>query len=159
VPAVTAGIGAAAAIGGQLVSARFQGRNQERAEERQPRERAVAVLAEVSAWLGDANPNVIKIVIGDSARLRERMSDLSARWRPIRSALLTLIVGHPSEKIRQLSQQLDVAMAKSIKSSMEYLSSLARDVDGEGQVVQDGQDGLVQKGRPQGPRGSTASSQ
>lgn len=137
VPAATAAIGAAAAIGGQMVSARFQGRNQERAEDRQRRERAVAVLADVGVWISDASPEVLELLIGDDKRLRDTMSDLNARWRPLRVALLALSVGHPSEKIRDLSRHFEYVMAASLMSSIEFLSRLARNADSEGEVGRD----------------------
>jgi len=59
VPAVAAGIGALAALGGQLVAGLFQRRNQERAEQRQRRNRAAEVLAEATALYEDCNPNLL----------------------------------------------------------------------------------------------------
>jgi hypothetical protein len=56
VPAVTAGITAAAALGGQAIAGLFQGRNQERVEARQRRDRAAEVLAEVRAFLVGREP-------------------------------------------------------------------------------------------------------
>jgi hypothetical protein len=56
VPAVTAGITAAAALGGQAIAGLFQGRNQERVEARQRRDRAAEVLAEARAFLVGREP-------------------------------------------------------------------------------------------------------
>jgi hypothetical protein len=128
VPAVTAGIGAAAAIGGQAVSARFQGRNQERAEERQRRERAVAVLADVRLWLTDAQQALLgeEEVVPDVGMVgwREKLDKLEARSRPIRQALVTMGIGHPSERIRELSQRLDDALAVIVGRISEITFSL-----------------------------------
>ena len=51
VPAVTAGITALAALGGQAIAGWIQGRNQERIEASQRRQQAAEVLAEVMATL------------------------------------------------------------------------------------------------------------
>ena len=58
---MTAAITAAAALGGQAIVGLFQGRNQERAEARQRRDRAAEVLAEVRAFLVDASPDRLGI--------------------------------------------------------------------------------------------------
>jgi F0F1-type ATP synthase membrane subunit c/vacuolar-type H+-ATPase subunit K len=132
VPAATAGIGAAAAIGGQMVSGLFQGRNAKRAEERQRRQRVAETLAQVRAWITDAFPEILGIVAVDSTkRLGTTLTDLLGRRQQIRMALLTMGVEHPSERVRDLSQQLDAAMAMTMGSTSMYLSFLLKDDDRE----------------------------
>jgi len=128
VPAVTAGIGAAAAIGGQAVSGLFQGRNQERAEERQRRERAVAVVADVLGWLIDANPGELRASV-PRERFVETIADLRTQLDAIRKILLNMSVGHPSEKIRGLSAAMALALVQSWASTGSFVTLRQDDED------------------------------
>jgi hypothetical protein len=99
VPAVTAGIAAFAALGGQFVAGLFQRRNQERAEQRQRRDRAGGVLAEVTALFEDSNPNLVY-------NSNEQYADLNAlleRRERVRMSLLMLATSDPSGKVRELA--------------------------------------------------------
>lgn len=110
VPAVTAGITAAAALGGQAIAGLFQGRNQERAEARQRRDRAAEVLAEVRAFLVDSSPDRLGFNASPEGS-PEVLRELGERHDRIRIPLLTLAGSHPSPNIRRLAQQLEVEMA------------------------------------------------
>jgi hypothetical protein len=71
VPAVTAGITAVAALGGQAIADLFQGRNQERAEARQRPDRAAGILAERSRAAGqDESPGRSGAAFRSSAKRR-----------------------------------------------------------------------------------------
>jgi hypothetical protein len=123
VPAVTAGITAAAALGGQAIAGRFQGRNQERMDARQRRDRAAEVLAEVRAFLVDASPARIGINASQE-RSPEVLRELQERRERIRFPLLTLAGSHPSPHVRRLAKQLEVEMAEMLHMAGFLVSDL-----------------------------------
>jgi hypothetical protein len=125
VPAVTAGITAAAALGGQAIAGLFQGRNQERVEARQRRDRAAEVLAEVRAFLVDASPDRLGINASQE-RSPEVLRELQERRERIRIPLLTLAGSHPSSRVRRLAQQLEVEMANMLHQAGWFVSDLLR---------------------------------
>jgi hypothetical protein len=125
VPAATAGITAAAALGGQAIAGRIQGRNQERMEARQRRDRAAEVLAEVRAFLVDASPDRIGINASQE-RSPEVLRELQERRERIRIPLLTLAGSHPSSRVRRLAQQLEVEMANMLHQAGWFVSDLLR---------------------------------
>ena len=128
VPAVTAGITAAAALGGQAIAGLFQGRNQERAEARQRRDRAAEVLAEVRTFLVDASPDRLGFNASPE-RSPEVLRELGERRDRIRIPLLTLAGSHPSSHIRRLAQQLEVEMANMLHMAGWVVSDLLRNRD------------------------------
>lgn len=130
VPAVTAGITAAAALGGQAIAGLFQGRNQERAEARQRRDRAAGILAEARAFLTDASPDRLGINASPE-RSPETLRELGERRDRIRIPLLTLAGSHPSPHIRRLVQQLEVEMANMLHMAGWFVSDLLRGRDSE----------------------------
>jgi hypothetical protein len=125
VPAVTAGITAAAALGGQAIAGLFQGRNQERAEARQRRDRAAGILAEARAFLTDASPDRLGINASPE-RSPEALRELGERRDRIRIPLLTLAGSHLSPHIRRLAQQLEVEMANMLHMAGWFVSDLLR---------------------------------
>jgi hypothetical protein len=127
-PAVTAGITAAAALGGQAIAGRFQGRNQERMDARQRRDRAAEVLAEVRAFLVDAFPDRLGINASQE-RSPEVLRELGDRRERIRIPLLTLAGSHPSPHVRRLAQQLEVEMANMLVMDGWLVRELLRGAD------------------------------
>jgi hypothetical protein len=123
-PAVTAAITAAAALGGQAIAGLLQGRNQERVEDRQRRDRAAEVLAEVRAFLTDASPDRIGINASQE-RSPEVLRELGERRERIRIPLFTL-AGHPSPHVRRLAQQLEVEVANMLHMAGFFVSDLLR---------------------------------
>jgi hypothetical protein len=123
VPAVTAAVGAAAALGGQAIAGRLQGRNQERMEARQRRDRAAEVLAEVRAFLVDASPDRIGINASQE-RSPEVLRELGERRERIRIPLFTLAGSHPSPPVRRLAQQLEVEMANMLNMARFFVIDL-----------------------------------
>jgi succinate dehydrogenase/fumarate reductase flavoprotein subunit len=128
VPAVTAGITAVAALGGQAIAGLFQGRNQERIEARQRRDRAAEVFAEVRAFLTDASPDRLGINASPE-RSPEVLTELGERRERIRIPLLTLAGSHPSPHVRRLAQQLEVEMANMLHMAGWFVSDLLRNRD------------------------------
>jgi hypothetical protein len=130
-PVIQTGIGAVAALGGGAVGAWFQARSQERIEQRrlrreeridreQRRDRAAALLAEVSALLRDAgthravvesipmeSPDVRKSMLSDYERLQDRQT-------VIRKQLVAMAIGDPSPKVRRLIGELGEALDSSL---------------------------------------------
>jgi hypothetical protein len=102
------GIGALAAIVGAFVGAWAQGRNQRRTERQQRRERVAAVLAEVTAFLDEANPHDVSLhhrsLISAEKTL---LAPLDKRRQELRMQLLRLSTAHPSAKVRRLAGRLD----------------------------------------------------
>jgi hypothetical protein len=123
VPAVTAAVGAAAALGGQVIAGRLQGRNQERMEAGQRRDRAAEVLAEVRAFLVDASPDRLGINASQD-QSPEVLRELGERRERIRIPLLTLAGSHPSPHVRRLTQQLEVEMANMLHMARFFVSDL-----------------------------------
>jgi hypothetical protein len=123
VPAVTAGITALAALGGQAIAGLLQGRNQERVEARQRRQQAAEVLAEARAFLVDASPDRIGINASQE-RTPEVPRELQERRERIRIPLLTLAGSHPSPHVRRLAQQLEVEMANMLHMAGFLVSDL-----------------------------------
>jgi hypothetical protein len=123
VPAVTAGITAAAALGGQAIAGLFQGHNQERMEAMQRRDRAAEVLAEVRAFLVDASPDRLGFNASEE-RSPEVLRQLGERRERIRIPLLTLAGSHPSPHVRHLAQQLEVEMANMLHMAGFLVSDL-----------------------------------
>jgi hypothetical protein len=130
VPAVTAGITAVAALGGQAIAGRFQGRNQERVEARQRRDRAAEVLAEARAFLVDASPDRLGFNASPE-RSPEVLQELGERRERIRIPLLTLAGSHPSPHVRRLAQQLELEMANMLHMAGWFVSDLLRNRDVE----------------------------
>jgi hypothetical protein len=128
VPAVSAGIGALAALGGQLVAGWFQRRNQERTEAIQRRERAAEALAEARAFLVDASPDRIGINASPE-RSPEVLRELGDRRERIRIPLLTLAGSHPSPHVRRLAQQLELEMANMLVMDAWLVRELLRGAD------------------------------
>jgi hypothetical protein len=122
-PAVTAGIGAAAALGGQAIAGLLQGRNQERVDARQRRDRAAEVLAEVRAFLVDASPERLGMNV-DKEPPPEVLTELGERRDRVRIPLLTLAGSHPSSHVRGLAQQLEVELTSLLGVAGEYASDL-----------------------------------
>jgi hypothetical protein len=128
VPAVSAGIGALAALGGQLVAGLFQRRNQERTEAIQRRERAAEALAEARAFLVDASPDRLGINASQE-RSPEVLRELGDRRERIRIPLLTLAGSHPSPHVRRLAQQLELEMANMLVMDGWLVRELLRGAD------------------------------
>jgi hypothetical protein len=128
VPAVTAAVGAAAALGGHVIAGRLQGHNQERMEARQRRDRAAEVLAEVRAFLVDASPDRLGINASQE-RSPEVLRQLGERRERIRIPLLTLAGSHSSPHVRRLAQQLEVEMANMLHMAGWFVSDLLRNRD------------------------------
>jgi hypothetical protein len=128
VPAVTAAVGAAAALGGQVIAGRLQGRNQERMEAGQRRDRAAEVLADVRAFLVDASPDRLGFNASPE-RSPEVLRELRERRERIRIPLLTLAGSHPFPHIRRLAQQLEVEMANMLHMAEWFVSDLLRNRD------------------------------
>jgi hypothetical protein len=125
VPAVTAAVGAAAALGGQVIAGRFQGRSQGRMEAGQRRDRAAEVLAEVRAFLVDASPDRLGINVSEERSPKE----LEALWERrdrIRVPLLTLAGSHPSPRVRRLAQQLELEMTGTLHMAQWFVHDLLR---------------------------------
>jgi hypothetical protein len=110
VPAVTAGVGALAAIGGQLVAGLFQRRNQERIEQRERRDRAARVLAEVTALYNDSSPDLIR----DSDDPASTLEALFKRSERVRMPLLMLATAHPSTTVRLNAGKVEGELATSL---------------------------------------------
>jgi hypothetical protein len=125
-PAVAAGIGAAAAIGGEAVSGVFQGRNQARAEARQRVERGAAVLTEVQVLLTDANPEPFGIGARRETHV-DTLAERGNRWQPIRITLLTLANAHPAGLIRELALQVETAVSNSLVSTTWFVHNVMDD--------------------------------
>jgi hypothetical protein len=128
VPAVTAGIGALAALGGQLVAGLFQRRNQERTERTQRRERAAEVLAEARAFLTDVTPDRLGFNASED-RSPQVLRELGERRERIRVPLLTLAGSHPSREVRDLARRLEVEMANTLHMAGWFISDLLRNRD------------------------------
>jgi hypothetical protein len=130
VPAVTAGITALAALGGQAIAGLIQGRNQERVEARQRRERAAEVLAEVRAYLTDVSPDRLGFN-ANPERSPETLMELRERRERIRIPLLTLAGSHPSREVRELARRLEVETANTQHWADWFIADLLRSRDVE----------------------------
>lgn len=128
IPAVTAAITAAAALGGQAIAGRFQGRNQVRIDASQPRDRAAEVLAEVRAFLVDSFPDRLGFNASPE-RSPEVLRELRERRERIRIPLLTLADSHPSPHIHRLAQQLKAEMANMLQMAEWFVTDLLRNRD------------------------------
>jgi hypothetical protein len=107
-PVAQTGIGALAAVVGAFVGAWAQGRNQRRTERQQRRERVAAVLAEVTAFLDDANPEDVSLHHGSLIDAKKRLlAPLDKRRQDLHMQLLRLSTAHPSAKVRRLAIRLD----------------------------------------------------
>jgi hypothetical protein len=107
-PVAQTGIGALAAVVGAFVGAWAQGRNQRRTERQQRRERVAAVLAEVTAFLDEANPDDVSLHYRSLFDANKRLlAPLDTRWQELRMQLLRLSTAHPSAKVRRLASRLD----------------------------------------------------
>jgi hypothetical protein len=123
VPAVTAGITALAALGGQAIAGLIQGSNQERVEAMQRREQAAEVLAEVRAYLTDATPDRLGFNASKD-RSPQTLRELRQRRDQFRIPVLTLAHSHPSQEVRDLARRLDVAVANTQISGEWFISDL-----------------------------------
>jgi hypothetical protein len=112
VPAVTAGVGALAALGGQLVAGLFQRRNQERAEQRQRRDRAAEVLAEFTALYYDSSPSLVQ----DSDNPRGALEALFERRDKSRIPLFMIATTHPSPRVREVAGTVDLELITSLRA-------------------------------------------
>jgi hypothetical protein len=130
VPAVTAGITAVAALGGQAIAGLIQGRNQEHVEARQRRHQAAEILAEARAFLTDASPDRLGIN-ANPERSPEVLRELGDRRERIRIPLLTLAGSHPSPTVRDLAQRLELEMAGTLHMAGWFVSDLLRNRDVE----------------------------
>jgi hypothetical protein len=107
-PVTQTGIGALAAVVGAFVGAWAQGRNQRRTERQQRREKVAAVLADVTAFLDDANPDDVSLHHGSLIDAEKRLlAPLDRRRQELRMQLLRLSTAHPSAKVRRLAIRLD----------------------------------------------------
>jgi hypothetical protein len=119
----TVGITAASTLAAGFLGGWLQGRNQERADRRQQRERAAAVLAEVRALLTDANPERLGINANEEI-FTQMFTDLNDRFQQIRIPLLTVGIGHPSEEVRGLAVALETALSNSLVSANRFVRFL-----------------------------------
>jgi hypothetical protein len=123
VPAATAGIGAAAALGGQFVAGLFQRRNQELAEKRQRRDQATEVLAEVTALFQDSNPNLLH----DADNADEELEAILERRARVRLPLLILATSHPSGRVRELAGRIDFLLITCLRATSVALRAQGDD--------------------------------
>jgi hypothetical protein len=130
VPAVTAGIGALAALGGQFVAGLFQRHNQARTEANQRRERAAEILAEARAFLTDVDPDPLGLGASDETS-PQVLTELGERRERTRIPLLTMAGSHPSREVRSLARQLEVEMASTLHVTRLFISDLLRNRDVE----------------------------
>jgi hypothetical protein len=130
IPVATAAVAAGAALGAQGISGPIQRGNQERIERTQRRERAAEVLAEVTAFLTDVNPDQLGFNASKEWS-REILKELEERRQRIRIPLLTLSGSHPSPEVRVLAGQLEVQLAKTMNRTMYFVLDLLmhRDVE------------------------------
>lgn len=139
-PVIQTGIGAVAALGGGAVGAWFQARSQERIEQRrlrreerierqQRRDRAAALLAEVSALLKDSlrQHGIMDAVPPESRVMRESLRSevegLKDRQKVVREQLVAMAIGAPSPEVRHLVQEVERALDLSLSSTWFRLYS------------------------------------
>jgi hypothetical protein len=112
VPAATAGIAALAALGSQVIAGQLQGRNQERGEQRQRRDRAAEVLAEYTALYHDASPSVVQ----ESDDPAGALEALFERRDKARMALYMIATTHPSARAREVAGTVDFELITSLRA-------------------------------------------
>ncbi len=101
----------------------IQGRNQERVQARQRRDRAAEVLAEVRAYLTDATPDRLGFNASEE-RSPQTLVALRERRDRFRVPLLTLAGSHPSAAVRSLARQLEVAVANTQVADEWFIGDL-----------------------------------
>jgi hypothetical protein len=132
---IQTGIGAAAAIGGGVVGAWANGRNQERVERQQRRERAAEVLAEVAAVLDDVAPPFPPTEHPTPVD-RERLSVVTRRWGQLRMRLFVLGAVHPSAEVRELVEILQANLSLALES-IRLLIRFLQEADPESKAEAD----------------------
>jgi hypothetical protein len=130
--------GAGAAIGGGMAAAWFQGKSQERIEQRrlhheerierqQRRDRAAEVLADVSELLGDSaiQRTLAEALAPESMGAAERhyADHLQPRLKAAREQLILMAIREPSPEVRRLARQLEKAVDSSLHSTSYMLAS------------------------------------
>jgi hypothetical protein len=125
VPVVAAGIGALAALAGQVVAGLFQGRNQKRAERTSRRERAAEVVGAAFGVLMDSQPGVLT-TIDDFDEAEKEVEELHERLQVIRGQLWVLSVDPPSGLVGDLSRELSNAMWRSLAATTAAMTAHRR---------------------------------
>jgi hypothetical protein len=130
-PVIQTGVGAAAALGGGAVGAWLQARSQERIDHRrlrheqrierqQRRDRAAALLAEVSAVLTDIGSHRLALqhTPPDPPGMLERMKAdyerIKDRQKVLREPLMAMAIGDPSPTVRHLIRELERTLHSSL---------------------------------------------
>jgi transposase-like protein len=67
-------------------------------------------MGESSEYLSDLHPDRIMLGRISPESLLEHAKDLERRWNEVREPLGTLAVGHPNERVRQLTDRTIVAV-------------------------------------------------
>jgi hypothetical protein len=94
------------------------------------RENAAALLAPIKATIMDADPQ--RFISDADKRLTDQIPQLGEAGKRGREALLTLSIGHPSEKVRSLSQETAAALGAAItETSFFVLRQAQPDLGGE----------------------------
>jgi hypothetical protein len=119
VPAVTATIGAASAIGGGVVGAWMQGRGQERRDRQGLRERAAELIGAACQLHLETAPDFL--VTGRNKETVTKVAkELGPRHDAIRTQLWMLSIWYPSPRVRDLALDTTEAMFHSLGASVRY---------------------------------------
>jgi hypothetical protein len=89
------------------------------------RDEAAAILAPVKALVLNSHPLTLGL-FNPQQHLQETMPLLIEEWKSSGVALLKLSLSHPSAQVRELAEQTQEALSRSIASARMFLDDLSR---------------------------------
>jgi hypothetical protein len=121
-PLLQTGIGAAAAVAGGLLTAWYQNRVHERAEQQRRKERAAEVVTAAFEFHLDTDPETLAGM--NKQELMEATDRLLARASLLRTQFIILTASYPSRRVRNLARDLPHLLMDRLNSSFTF--ALAR---------------------------------